>query len=58
MNKAKVVTTTIVQYFKLSYSQGPQIEEEMFQIDSIPYAVDVGSIMYTMVCCRPALVMI
>lgn len=46
MNKAKVVATPIGQHFKLSSSQSPQNEQERSEMDCIPYASAVGSIMY------------
>lgn len=55
MNQAKVVSTPIGNHFKLSSTQCPQTEEEIREMDKIPYASAVGSIMYSMVCCRPDL---
>ncbi|PON55025.1 hypothetical protein PanWU01x14_191330 [Parasponia andersonii] len=55
MHKAKEVTTPFGQHFKLSTTQSPITQEEKADMESVPYASGVGSIMYRMVCSRPDL---
>lgn len=55
MNLAKSVVMPMPQNCKLSESQKPKNEEEMAEMEKIPYANAVGSIMYAMICTRPDL---
>ncbi|XP_042041496.1 secreted RxLR effector protein 161-like [Salvia splendens] len=49
------VSIPLAQQFKLSTEQCPKTDSERREMDKIPYASIVGSIMYTMVCTRPDL---
>jgi len=53
MNKAKVVSSPLATHFKLSTKQSPSTDEEKEDMERIPYASAVGSLMYSMVCTRP-----
>ena len=53
MEDAKPMELSLVGHFKLSKTMGPQTEVEVQEMERVPYASGVGSLMYTMVCCRP-----
>ena len=53
MDKAKVVSSPLSNHFKLRSSQGPSTDEEKEDMEKVPYASAVGSLMYAMVCTRP-----
>ena len=53
MDKAKPVNCPLAGHFKLSSSQCPTSDEEKNEMQKIPYASAVGSLMYAMVCTRP-----
>jgi hypothetical protein len=53
MNNAKVVSFPLATHFKLSTKQSPSTDEEKEDMERIPYASAVGSLMYAMVCTRP-----
>ena len=53
MDKSKSVATPLAAHFKLSKDQAPKTEKEREEMDAIPYASGVGSLMYAMVCTRP-----
>jgi hypothetical protein len=53
MNNAKVVSSPLATHFKLSTKKSPSTDEEKEDMERIPYASAVGSLMYTMVCTRP-----
>ena len=53
MDKAKPVNCPLAGHFKLSSSQCPTSDEEKYELQKIPYASAVGSLMYAMVCTRP-----
>ena len=55
MEKAKAVSTPLATHFKLSCKQSPSNEEEKKDMERVPYASAVGSLMYAMVCTRPDL---
>ena len=55
MNNVKTVSTPLRQHFQLSITQAPETHEEKMFMERIPYAIMVGSVMYTMVCSRPDL---
>jgi len=55
MEKAKTVSTPLGTHFKLSCKQSPSTQEEKKDMDRVPYASVVGSLMYVMVCTRPYL---
>lgn len=52
MHQSKAMSTPLGQQFKLSKTQSPNTDSEKVQMDKVPYANDVGSIMYEMVCSR------
>ena len=52
MNKAKLVSTPLSSHFKLSKEQSPKTEEERDHMSKVPYASNIGSLMYAMVCTR------
>ena len=43
------------QQFQLSAEQSPKSREEVEQMDKLPYASIIGSVMYVMICTRPDL---
>ena len=53
MQHAKSVSSPLAHHFKLSKEQAPKTETERAEMDTIPYASAVGSLMYAMVCSRP-----
>ena len=53
MDKAKPVETPLPGHISLSKLQSPQTEVEREDMERVPYANAVGSVMYAMVCCRP-----
>lgn len=55
MSNVKEAATPLSQSFKLSKSQAPKSKQESLEMDQIPYASVVGSIMYIMICTRPDL---
>lgn len=52
IESAKLVKTPLAQHFKLSSMQSPSTTAETDSMKTIPYSNLVGSLMYTMVCCR------
>ena len=55
MQNSRETATPMAQHFKLSVRQKPQNEREKQEINQIPYANIVGSIMYAMISTRPDL---
>jgi hypothetical protein len=55
MEKAKPVSTPLVNHFRLSTSQCLKTVEEIEDISKVPYTSAVGCLMYAMVCTRPDL---
>ena len=53
MDKSKPVGTPLANHFTLSSEQCPVSEKEKAEMEKIPYASAVGSLMYAMVCTRP-----
>ena len=53
MNGAKAVSCPLANHFQLSAKQCPSTDAEKTEMESIPYASAVGSLMYAMVCTRP-----
>jgi hypothetical protein len=53
MSKAKPMSSTLAGHLKLSSKQSPTNEKEKDEMKKVPYALSVGSLMYTMVCIRP-----
>ena len=53
MDKAKVVSCPLANHFKLSSKQCPSTDKEKEEMEKVPYASAVESLMYAMVCTRP-----
>jgi hypothetical protein len=53
MAEAKAVCMPLGVQFKLNKEQCPKVEDERLEMDKIPYASAVGSLMYAMVSTRP-----
>ena len=53
MEKTKVVSTLLATHFKLCSKQSPSNEVEKLDMQRVPYAFVVESLMYAMVCTRP-----
>ncbi|KAJ0837622.1 putative RNA-directed DNA polymerase [Helianthus annuus] len=53
MAKAKAVSSPLTPNFKLTDKDCPSSKEEIEDMDKVPYASAVGSLMYAMVCTRP-----
>ena len=52
MNEAKLISTPLDSYFKLSKEQSLKTEEEMDHMSKVPYTSTIGSLMYAIVCTR------
>ena len=55
MSKAKAVVSPLTGHFKLSSKQCPASKKEKQDMKNMPYVSAVGSLMYAMVCTRPAI---
>ncbi|CAL1390247.1 unnamed protein product [Linum trigynum] len=53
MDNAKAVSCPLANHFTLTSKQSPSTEKEKAEMDKIPYASAVGSLMYAMLCTRP-----
>lgn len=53
LENAKQVATPISAHFKLSLKCSPSTEKERRDMERVPYASAVGSVMYAMICTRP-----
>jgi transposase InsO family protein len=53
MDKAKPVRCPLAAHFRLSTKQCPSTDEKKKEMQHVPYASAVGSLMYAMVCTRP-----
>ena len=53
MDKAKAVSSPLATHFKLNTEQCPSTDVEKKDMERVPYASAVGSLMYAMVCTRP-----
>ncbi|KAD2393643.1 hypothetical protein E3N88_40620 [Mikania micrantha] len=53
MANAKVVSSPLTPNFKLTDKDYPSSEKDVEEMDCVPYASAVGSLMYAMVCTRP-----
>ncbi|KAJ4716959.1 Retrovirus-related Pol polyprotein from transposon TNT 1-94 [Melia azedarach] len=53
MSNAKVVSTPLATHFRLSTKQSLTTDKEKKDMEKVPYASAVGSLMYAMVCTRP-----
>ena len=52
MNEAKLISTPLDSYFKLSKEQSLKTEEEMDHMSKVSYTSTIGSLMYAIVCTR------
>ena len=52
MENAKIVSTPLPGHLKLTKEMCPKTQEEEGKMSKVPYASDVGSLMYAMVCTR------
>ena len=52
MKEAKPTVLPLAGHISLSKTMSPQTEVEAQEMERVPYASSVGSIMYSMVCCR------
>ncbi|CAM8926987.1 unnamed protein product [Rhodiola kirilowii] len=53
MSNAKSVLISLAQHFKMTTEQCPKNDSELEHMSGVPYANDVGCLMYSMVCTRP-----
>jgi hypothetical protein len=53
MQDAKPVSTPLASHFKLTKEMCPKTQEEIYYMSKVPYSLEVGSLMYAMVCTRP-----
>lgn len=53
MTCVKPVGTPLVTHFKLTRNQASVTEKERDHMSNVPYASEIGSLMYAMVCTRP-----
>ncbi|CAH9096206.1 unnamed protein product [Cuscuta epithymum] len=53
MDKAKEVSSPLTTNFRLTDKDCPSSEKKIEEMDRVPYASAVGSLMYAMVCTRP-----
>ena len=54
MENAKFVSTPLLNgHLNLTKEICPKTQEEEDKMSKVPYALDVGSLMYAMVCTRP-----
>ena len=51
--RREAAATPIAHHFKLSKNQAPGSIQEAEEIENIPYANIIGSLMYAMICTRP-----
>ena len=52
IENAKPIELPLVEHFRLSKTISSKSEMEAQEIERVPYISGVGSIMYSMVCCR------
>lgn len=55
IDNAKPVSVPLAAHFRFSASQCPSTNEQKKDMELVPYASAIGSLMYTMVCSRPNL---
>ncbi|MCO5576788.1 hypothetical protein L7F22_030608 [Adiantum nelumboides] len=53
MDRGKALSIPLPSYVKLSKQDCPEFEEEKAEMEKIPYASAVGSLMYAMIATRP-----
>lgn len=56
MVNAKLNITLIISHFKLSTSDSPLMNEEKKEMEKVPYASVVNSLMYLIICIRSNIV--
>ena len=52
MENAKAISTPLLGHLKLTKEMCPKTLEEEDKMSKVPYSLDVGSLMYAMVCTR------
>jgi len=52
IEKTKSISTLLAGHFKLSSKQNPSSEKERYDMENVPYALAVCSLMYAMICTR------
>lgn len=52
MENAKEISTPLAIYFKLSAKQSPSNEDEKLDMEQVPHASAMSSLMYSLVCSR------
>ena len=52
MENSKLVSTPLVNHFRLSTTQCPKTDDDVQDMSKVPYASAVGCLMYVMVCTR------
>ena len=52
MERAKSVDSTLPTNYKVSKDQCPKTKSKKAEMSKVPYASEVGSLMYAMVCTR------
>ena len=55
MSSAKLVSTPLVNHFRLSLDQCPKSDREIEDMAKVQYVSVVGCLIYAMVCTRPDL---
>ncbi|GAA0147897.1 hypothetical protein LIER_07486 [Lithospermum erythrorhizon] len=53
MDSSKAVSSPLGTHFKMNTKLCPQTKEEHLAMQKIPYALEIGSLMYAMICIRP-----
>ena len=53
MENAKPVSTPLANHFRLSTTQCPKTDDDVQDMSKVPYASEVGCLMYVMFCTRP-----
>jgi ATP-binding cassette subfamily B (MDR/TAP) protein 1 len=56
MDEAREVSCPLAAHFKLSKKQSPSTKKMEKEMQNVPYASAVGSLIYAMVCTRPDIV--
>ena len=55
MEGGKALSTPLPSYVKLSLNDSPKSDVEKAEMAKVPYSSAVGSVMYAMICTRPAI---
>ena len=53
MDRGKTLSTPLLSYVKLSKLDCPQSDEQKAEMDKVPYASAIGSLMYAMIATHP-----